>query len=310
MEPLGEYLKKARKKKRLSLEQIASQTRIQEHHLQALESEDFANLPAKVFAKGFVRSYAKALGLDEEEALQSFLETSGTFYEQSQPAHPQPHVQVKLEAAPHHGMNWNLILGLLVLLAIGAFWYGLPKEQEIPIALPEPKVSSSIEPIEEPVPPMPDPAKSVEPIKPAESVPQPARSAPVPTPPTLSTPVPSPPPLSTPVPSEPAQEPVPTTPVEPTPQAPPPKPVEGTNIERSHALEIEATQLTWVVVKSDKQAPNEALLQPGQRKTWKAHQQFLLTLGNAAGVVIRLNGEPQGPFGKPGQVVRDIRLRP
>ncbi|MCA9501308.1 MAG: DUF4115 domain-containing protein, partial [Nitrospira sp.] len=48
----------------------------------------------------------------------------------------------------------------------------------------------------------------------------------------------------------------------------------------------------------------------GQKSTWKANSQYLLTLGNAAGVVIRLNGELQGPFGKPGQVVRDIRLKP
>ncbi len=93
MEPFGEYLKKAREKNGLSLEQIASQTRIQETHLRALESEDFANLPAKVFAKGFVRSYAKALDLDEEETLHRFLETSGSFYEHIQPE--PPHVQVR-----------------------------------------------------------------------------------------------------------------------------------------------------------------------------------------------------------------------
>jgi hypothetical protein len=75
-------------------------------------------------------------------------------------------------------------------------------------------------------------------------------------------------------------------------------------------LEIAATQLTWVVVQSDDQAPHEALLKPGQQITWKAKNQYLLTLGNAAGVVIRLNGESQGPFGKPGQVVRDILLKP
>jgi hypothetical protein len=65
-----------------------------------------------------------------------------------------------------------------------------------------------------------------------------------------------------------------------------------------------------VVVQSDDQTPHEALLQPDQQITWKAKKQFLLTLGNAAGVVIRLNGESQGPFGKPGQVVRDILLKP
>ena len=88
------------------------------------------------------------------------------------------------------------------------------------------------------------------------------------------------------------------------------KPREDTAVDQPHTLEIEATQLTWVVVKSDEQTPNEALLQPGQRITWKAETQFQVTLGNAGGVNIRLNGQSQGPFGKPGQVVRNIRLRP
>jgi len=287
MDPLGDYLKQAREKKGLSFEQVASQTRIQEHHLQALESEDFANLPAKVFAKGFVRSYAKALGLDEEEALQYFLQTSGTFYDQHQPEQPQPHVQVKLEAAPRQGINWNLVFGAIVVLAVGAFWYWLPQQQETPIALSEPEAPSPIEPTEEPILPITDTQESLVPIKPVELVPTPD-----------------------PVPIQPLPKAIVPSTAELTPPAPPTQPAEDTTVDGSQTLEIEATQLTWVVVQSDQQAPNEALLQPGHRITWKAQKQFLLTLGNAAGVVVRLNGQPQGPFGKPGQVVRNIRLRP
>lgn len=291
MDPFGEYLKQARKKKRLSLEQIASKTRIQERHLQALESEDFADLPAKVFAKGFVRSYAKALGLDEEEALQCFLETSGTFYDQSQPEQPQPHVQVKLEAASRQSINWNFVVAALVIIAAGAIWYGLPQQQESPIVLSEPEISSPVEPTEEPIPPLSDSQENIAPEALVDSVPTPPSSP-------ISVPA-----LRTPTPPI-------TTPVEPIPLTSPNPPAVEITADGSHILEIEATQLTWVVVQSDKQAPNEALLQPGQRTTWKANEQFLITLGNAAGVVIRLNGVSQGPFGKPGQVVRDIRLRP
>lgn len=293
MDPLGDYLKQAREKKGLSLEQVALQTRIQEHHLQALETEDFANLPAKVFAKGFVRSYAKTLGLDEEEALQCFLQASGTFYQQHQPDQPPPHVQVKLEAAPQAGMNWKLVGPVIVVLATLAIWYGLQKKQEPSIALSEPEASSPIEPIEEPIPPPTDTQESILPVKPVESVPI----------------LPSPQ-VPEAVPIRPLPKPLEALPAEPPPPAPPPKTAENSPFDETQTLEIEATQLTWVVVKSDEQAPNEALLQPGQRITWKADKQFLVTLGNAAGVVISLNGQLQGPFGKPGQVVRDIRLRP
>lgn len=291
MESLGDYLKQARKKKGLSLEKIASQTRIQEYHLQALEAEDFANLPAKVFAKGFVRSYAKALGLDEEEALGHFLETSGTFYEQHQSEQPQPHVQVKLDAAPRQSINWSLVMGALVLIAVGAVWYGLSKQQETPMVLSEPEALFPIKPIGQPIPPPPNPPENITPVKPIDSV-QLEPSPPMPST-TLPTPKPVTPTLGEAIP--------------PTQPSPPP---DAAPANGSHTLEIEATQLTWVVVQSDQQTPKEALLQPGQRITWKANKQFQLTLGNAAGVVIRLNGQSQGPFGKPGQVVRDIRLRP
>ena len=165
-----------------------------------------------------------------------------------------------------------------------------PNNRKHILPLSEPEASSPIEPIGEPISPISDPPKSVVPIRPVESVPQSTPPAPVPT--------------------QPTPKPIPPASVEPIPPTPPTQPAEDTTADGSHTLEIEATQLTWVVVQSDKQAPNEALLQPGQRTTWKANKQFLVTLGNAAGVVIRLNGESQGPFGKPGQVVRNIRLRP
>jgi len=266
------------------LEQVASQTRIQQRHLQALEEEDYASLPAKVFTKGFVRSYARTLGLDEDEALQLFLTSSSSFYEHTQ--QEQQHVQIKLEEAHRSRFNWNLVLILFVVIA-GILFYLLPEQQENPPPIAESEAPLPIESLQEPKPSPAEPPDSVSPVAPADAV----------TPP-------SPSPVIAPLSSEPAPKPMP-------PRLP------ASNVSEdvlgpggSLVLEIEATQLTWVVVRSDDQPPHEALLQPGQRITWKAKKQFLLTLGNAAGVVVRLNGETQGPFGKPGQVVRDIRLKP
>lgn len=316
MDPLGDYLKQARKKKGLSLEQLASRTKIQEHHLLALESENFGNLPAKVFAKGFVRSYAKALGLEEDEALQRFLDTSRTFYAQPHPEDAQQtHVQVTLEAPPRQGVNWRLVFGGLIVIVALAIWYGFPKKQATEIVLSEPESSIPTEPIEEPILPIvdshDDPQENVEPLQPVESVPT---QVALPTPAVVSTQ-----PIATPT-DTPTTKSAPSEPSESSPRlspsTPPATSISPTTPETvstvfdRQTLEIEATELTWVVVKSDQQDPGEALLQPGQRITWKADTQFLLTLGNAAGVIIRLNGEPQGPFGKPGQVVREIRLRP
>ncbi len=328
MDPLGDYLKQARKKKGLSLEQIASRTKIQEHHLLALESEDFGNLPAKVFAKGFVRSYAKSLGLEEDEALQRFLDTSRTFYAQPHPEDAQQtHVQVTLEAPPRQGVNWSLAFGGLIVIVALAIWYGFPEKQATEVVLSEPETTIPTEPREEPIQPIvdsrEDPQENVEPLQPEESTPtqatHPAVES-VPTQAALPTPeVVSIQPIATPT-DSPITESAPSGPSEPStslsPSTPPAISISPTTPEKvttvfdKQTLEIEATELTWVVVKSDQQDPSEALLQPGQRVTWKADTQFLVTLGNAAGVIIHLNGQTQGPFGKPGQVVREIRLRP
>lgn len=284
METLGGFFRQARERQGLSLDQIASQTRIPPQHLQALEEEDFASLPAKVFTKGFVRSYARALGLDEDEALQLFLTSSGSFYERTK--QEQQHVQIKLEAAHRSRFNWNLVL-ILFLVIGGALFYLLPAQQEQLPPANESETPLRIELHQETKPSSAEPPADASPITPLDT-------APSPSPPVISLPPPPP------------HEPKVISPG----LAVSPVPEDALGPGGPLVLEIEATQLTWVVVRSDDQAPHEALLQPGQQITWKAKKQFLLTLGNAAGVAISLNGESRGPFGKPGQVVRNILLKP
>ncbi|MBD0315606.1 MAG: DUF4115 domain-containing protein [Nitrospiraceae bacterium] len=74
-------------------------------------------------------------------------------------------------------------------------------------------------------------------------------------------------------------------------------------------LDLEATELSWVVVQIDNGSPQEALLRSGERAHWEAQDQFILTLGNAGGVKAELNGKPQKPFGPSGKVARDIVLK-
>jgi len=64
---VGERLKVAREQKKLSLEDIADQTRIPLRHLQNLEAGDWSNLPAATYTIGFAKSYASAVGLDRTE---------------------------------------------------------------------------------------------------------------------------------------------------------------------------------------------------------------------------------------------------
>ena len=68
-EPLsfGRYLQAIRLEKKISLEQVSAQTRIGVGNLLLIEQEDHERLPAKVYVKGFLRSYAAAIGADGDE---------------------------------------------------------------------------------------------------------------------------------------------------------------------------------------------------------------------------------------------------
>jgi len=69
---VGETLRAQREKKGITLEQAASDTRIREKFLKALEDSDYQTLPGTVYTKGFLRNYAEYLDLDTEELVVQF----------------------------------------------------------------------------------------------------------------------------------------------------------------------------------------------------------------------------------------------
>jgi cytoskeletal protein RodZ len=68
----GQYLQALRLEKKISLERISDETRIGLSMLQLIEKEDHDSLPDEVFVKGFLRSYAKAVGADGDEAVRRY----------------------------------------------------------------------------------------------------------------------------------------------------------------------------------------------------------------------------------------------
>ena len=63
----GAMLQAAREEKRLTIDLVAAETRIPKRHLETIEADDFDALPARTYAIGFARSYARAVGCDEKE---------------------------------------------------------------------------------------------------------------------------------------------------------------------------------------------------------------------------------------------------
>lgn len=123
--PLGETLRRARNAKQISLEDAERVTRIPRKYLEALELENFGILPAPVYARGFLRSYATYLGLEPNDLLPFF---------------PVGHVEEpQLDPLPemNEPRTWNLngivamaVVGMLILLVVGL--YAIGKEDSNP----------------------------------------------------------------------------------------------------------------------------------------------------------------------------------
>ena len=77
MGSFGDRLRREREMRGVSLDDIAEATKIGTRSLRALEEEHFELLPGGIFNKGFVRAYAKYLGLNEDEAVADYLAAAG-----------------------------------------------------------------------------------------------------------------------------------------------------------------------------------------------------------------------------------------
>lgn len=69
----GPFLRKVREYKKMSVEKMSEITRINPHYIVALEKNNWANLPAPVFVRGFVVQICRLLNLDEKKVTESFM---------------------------------------------------------------------------------------------------------------------------------------------------------------------------------------------------------------------------------------------
>ncbi|MEQ1793625.1 MAG: RodZ domain-containing protein [Nitrospira sp.] len=299
MESVGEFFKQVRETKGLTVDEVASKTRIRSDFVKALEDGNFAKLPDQVFARGFVRSYARSLGLDEEDAIHRFVQSAGAFYEKQDERERLKVRQVEEERKRQANRKAVAVaIGIAVLTLI----FLLSREQSSVLRRGTSELTSNkrttqaakdtAEPSAHQDPePAPIPAKSSEVVppvaqKPAVEVRPPAVAA-KPDADLLST-------------ASPGTD----------------GPLGGISIDGVGAssdgqltLDLEANELSWVVVQIDSGSPQEALLRPGEKAHWKGQDQFVLTLGNAGGVKAELNGKPLKPFGPSGKVARDVVIK-
>ena len=111
----GEHLKREREMRGVSLEEISAATRISVRFLEALENEQWERLPGGIFNRGFIRSVARFLGMDEENLVAEYaMET-----------HERPEIAVWTKEPVRKRTNWTAIGGAIAvaILVIAGVWY-------------------------------------------------------------------------------------------------------------------------------------------------------------------------------------------
>jgi cytoskeletal protein RodZ len=113
MSPLGETLQKTRQARGVTLDEVARETRISRRYLEALENENFGLLPAPVYARGFLRTYSRYLGLEPAELMPLF----PVGYVDEPTLEPWP--KVKTPATwPSSGLLAGVVVGALILIVL------------------------------------------------------------------------------------------------------------------------------------------------------------------------------------------------
>jgi cytoskeleton protein RodZ len=118
---VGLQLHAAREARGLTLEQVAAETRIPQRHLVAMEAGDFAKLPGRTYAVGFARTFAKAVGLDQDDVARSVrAELDEQSEEGYRPASFEPGDPARV---PSRALGWFAAFAVLLLLAGGFFFF-------------------------------------------------------------------------------------------------------------------------------------------------------------------------------------------
>jgi cytoskeleton protein RodZ len=140
----GDTLKQARVSKGVTLREAEQATRINRHHLSALEDEDFAVLPPLIYQRGIVRNYSAYLDLDPGKSLSMFEEARGGDSTADLVAAVRP-----LDMPRHWSPNFAIIAFMVVMGAVIFAWvYSISFSQE-PVASTVPPVIPTVTPIAE-----------------------------------------------------------------------------------------------------------------------------------------------------------------
>jgi cytoskeleton protein RodZ len=128
----GERLQAARIKKSLSLKDVAGRMHLSPSILEAIEENNFDEITAPIFVKGYLRAYARIVSLGEDEMIQQYID----FYsEEDPPINTTSHMVPELSATDTR-IKWTTYFVIVVLgVLLTAWWWNKQQNQEVPLSL-------------------------------------------------------------------------------------------------------------------------------------------------------------------------------
>ena len=117
VEDFGSYLKAERELRGVTLEELHTKTRIPIHYLQALEKNLFDELPEEVFIRGYIRSFAKVIGANEDEVLSAYIDITKTA-----PSIDTNNQNISNQNESTFDPKFIFILTFTILFLLGAVW--------------------------------------------------------------------------------------------------------------------------------------------------------------------------------------------
>lgn len=148
---LGEKLREAREARGYSLREVADNTRISARHLEAIEADDYKPLPGGVFNKGFIKAFARYVGVDEAEALGDYtrqMNQQGLAAADDEAPISRKH-EVYLGDEPRRPFL-TIVLALIILgllswgVIAGLQWYQNRGTQAVTAPTPTPTVDANV----------------------------------------------------------------------------------------------------------------------------------------------------------------------
>ena len=274
MESVGTYLKGEREARKISLDEISRATKIRRAILEAIEKDQGEVLLPEAVVKGFIKTYARHIGLEPKEVMTTYVERKRR---DETPDKDGPLPEGKRRIPSTYVFAGGICVLIIIMISLIFFYERGPREgaQEAAIAAPS---TEQIDMVPPEAPQSFTSLPSVEDTMPLQA-----------------------PPLGVEEVQEEKVQAVPEVKAEENVVAfqeeqPPPL--------HKHTLVITALERTWIQIQDGSSLPFDVILYPGDNFTRTSSQQLAIVIGNAGGVTVVFDGKGLESLGKDGEVVR------